>query len=129
MFLVGDIVKHENNVYRVVAHIKRVEDTLDSWVPSSYKEQIVKNIAVSAREYERSKRKSSKLPCNKRYRFAYCYFDEAEYVELVGTDSKAVPVSECKKIGIVDWSITELDDARRNAVTLIYTQTICWDWE
>jgi len=118
--------------WRVTHHLKRVEDGLDKWKAKNPADKILKDILLKEREKERNRRKKLGLPCNKRYKLVYCRPKQATHVSLVGISGCEAPISECKKVGKVNWNKEMIKEHRQNAVGRFWLSGkfhFDWEWE
>lgn len=139
MIEVCDIVEYgldswgkEPQTWRVTHHLKRIEDTLDDWNPTDFMEKITRDIGLRFREKERAERKAKGLSCTRRYRLVYCKPEEATHVELVCICGALAPISECKKVRVVDWSEKLIQQTKAEAVRDFWLNDQLfpiWEWE
>ncbi len=140
MILVGDIVEHGLDGFgkkaarwRVEFHMQRVEDTLKEWKPENVANEILKEILEENLTEEIEKRKSLNLPHARRYKLIYCKPEEATHLSLVGVCGGTALISECKKIGRVNWDEKKIKEAQDNAISDFWLKQnhfpADWYWE
>ena len=140
MIQVCDIVEYgldsfgkNPQTWRVTHHLKRVEDSLDSWKPKHTGEEITKRVCLKFREEDRRKRKKQGLPHKRRYKLVYCLPEEATHVSLTSICGCQAPISECKKVGTANWDLDKIKEERDNAVGPFWLNMemcmIDWEWE
>ena len=139
MIEVCDIVEHgldsfgnKSQTWRVTHHLKRVEDTLDEWKPKDILEKVTKDVGLKFREEDRRQREKVGLPCSKRYKLIYCLPEEATHVSLVSVCGCHEPISECKKVGVVEWNKEMIEQKKKDAVSEFWLKNdfpADWYWE
>ena len=119
--------------WRVSHHLRRVEDTLNEKdVNEDSVDGIITKILLEDREEQRKARIKNGLPANRRYKLVYCKPEEATHVSLTGISGAQAPISECKKVGTVNWSDEFIAQNRANAVSDFWLKTKFnhdWIWE
>lgn len=141
MIEVCDIVEYGNEFFtkkperwRVTQHLKRIEDKTFEHDESndSVINSIITDILWKELKREIKRRKKLKLPCKRRYRLVYCRPEEATHIELVNLCGTIVPIKECKKVGIVNWSEEMIEITKKEALTMIEIGKNgfpIWEWE
>ena len=128
-----DSYNEKPQTYRVTHHLKRIEDTLDTWQPSVTGSKIIRDLALKLREETRQKRKESGLPYTRRFKLIYCKPEEATHLSLTGIAGTHAPILECKKIRTVNWEPELIEQERKEAVSdfwlKINPSRIDWEWE
>lgn len=129
-----DCFGRKPQTWRVEMHLKRVEDHLNTWKPSAddIGGKIIRELCMESRQNERRRRKRRGLPHARRYRLIYCKPEEATHVSLVSICGATAPLSECKRLGTVEWTPEHIAERRASAVSdfwLANNFPADWRWE
>lgn len=123
MIEVCDLVRHDNQVWRVSNHLKRCEYSplcpVDDDTTEGVANQIVNEIVEEEIEGQRLERQAKGLPHSNRYYLNYCRPEEATHVSVVGVCGGIFEIGECEKVGVVDWSEERIEEEKQSALKRI----------
>ena len=119
--------------WRVTHHLRRFEDPLEiSGCAANVIDGIMLDIMRAEREKELAHRKELGLPHAERYGLKWCLPEEATHVELVAVCGAIAPLSECTKVGVVQWDAAHIAEEKHNAAEIVPSlneRGPIWRWD